>query len=463
MPGFHDLLKHGAKASGNGLLTQAAANTGAGWFTLTTGAWPSVHGSTNNTFHVNGQFRQLDVGVGALPNGAAVLQAETLAQAAERGGKKVAQIEWAGGRSGTITGPTLDFRSFLSGRGVATNYISPLDLAPFVTAFGLQFDHPAGFAEAGAVPRGGAGAGHRVDQRAPVLQPGPADAAPGARLRRRQVRAERLLYYDKNDRRTRYDRVLFSTTKDGADAVADLKQGEWADVKVTIQGGSLNGLTGGFLLKVEKLTSDLSQVRLFHTSVTRAIASLADVAGRARVRRRLRRVRRPALPVVAGRRLRRPRGRHRQRGDLRRAGALLGEAVPADHPLRPQDVQAGSRPRRLSGHRRVPASVPRAGHEDPAQRRPQPVVRRRPGQRHAQPSREATRGVHPPRLQGVRRHDAARSGPPREEGPDDVRVVRPRLRPAVPGDQHEQGARRPRSAVPAADVELPPGDRRDDR
>ena len=54
-PGFRELLRHGTKASDNGLLTQAPPNTGAGWFTLNTGAWPGVHGSTNNTFHVNGQ------------------------------------------------------------------------------------------------------------------------------------------------------------------------------------------------------------------------------------------------------------------------------------------------------------------------------------------------------------------------------------------------------------------------
>src|SRR5262249_1185132 len=51
VPGFRDMLKHGAFASDHGLLTQAPPNTGAGWFTLTTGAWPGVHGSTNNTFH----------------------------------------------------------------------------------------------------------------------------------------------------------------------------------------------------------------------------------------------------------------------------------------------------------------------------------------------------------------------------------------------------------------------------
>ena len=38
-------------------------------------------------------------------------------------------------------------------------------------------------------------------------------------------------------------------------------------------GSALNGKTGAFLVKVERLAPDLSQVRLFHTSVTRANAT----------------------------------------------------------------------------------------------------------------------------------------------------------------------------------------------
>src|SRR5262245_63651674 len=106
MPTMADFLKKGAKASGNGLLTQAPPNTGAGWYSLATGAWPGVHGSTNNTFHINGAPFAFGTGFSA----GNALQAETLAQAAERAGKKVAQIEWVGGRVGAISGPTLDFR-----------------------------------------------------------------------------------------------------------------------------------------------------------------------------------------------------------------------------------------------------------------------------------------------------------------------------------------------------------------
>ena len=78
-----------------------------------------------------------------------------------------------------------------------------------------------------------------------------------------------------------YDTVLLSTTKDGNDKVAQLKAGAWADVKVKIVGGASEGLTAGFLVKVETLAKDLSQVRLYHTSVTRANATWRDrtVAG----------------------------------------------------------------------------------------------------------------------------------------------------------------------------------------
>ena len=273
VPGFRSMLRHGARASGNGLLTQSPPNTGAGWFTLATGAWPAVHGSTNNTFHINGQafFGNPPPRTAAFDPG--VLQAETLAQAAERGGKKVAQIEWAGGRSGAIDGPTIDFRQFVSGRGVATNYIADTDLANFVQSFGLQFDHPTGFA-------GQPGFAQAAPSPATGWTNVPRSYSPPQEMRLRvldfgvdKYGLNAYIYDSRNDGRTRYDRVLFSPTKDGDDAVGDLREGEWADVKVTIQGGALNGKTGAMLVKVERLASDLSQVRLFHTSVTRANAT----------------------------------------------------------------------------------------------------------------------------------------------------------------------------------------------
>ena len=270
-----DFLKKGASATGGGLLTQAPPNTGAGWYTLATGAWPGVHGSTNNTFHINGQPFGNSTSSFA-PN---VLQVESIAQSAERDGLKVAQVEWAGGRNASIQGPTIDFRSFLSGRGVATNFIGAagdvlFDDAAFISAFGLQFDHPAGFA--GQAPFPGA---------APVPATGwtgdlPDTFSPAQEMRLRvldfgvdKYGLNAWIFDSTDDSTTNYDKVLFSKTKSAADSVGILAKGEWADVKVTIQGGALNGLTAGFLVKVEELTGDLSRVRLFHTSVSRATAT----------------------------------------------------------------------------------------------------------------------------------------------------------------------------------------------
>ncbi len=269
MPTIAKFLKSGAKAGGEGLLTQAPPNTGAGWYSLATGAWPGVHGSTNNTFHINGA----PFGNRTASFDSGVLQAETLAQSAERGGKKVAQIEWAGGRIGAINGPTVDFQSFFSGRGVATNYISADDNAAFVASFGLQFDHPAGFA--GQAPFPGA---QPVDATGWSGTPQSFSPAKEMRLRVLDFGVDKYglnayIYDSTNNGKVDYDKVLFSPSKSGADAVANLPKGVFGDVKVKISGGSLDGMTAGMLVKVEELTGNLSKVRLFHTSVSRAIAS----------------------------------------------------------------------------------------------------------------------------------------------------------------------------------------------
>ncbi|GAP12529.1 5'-nucleotidase/2',3'-cyclic phosphodiesterase [Longilinea arvoryzae] len=269
LPNFADLIQTGAIAGDNGLLTQAPANTGAGWYSLATGAWSGVTGSTNNTFAINGasfssRTASFDKGV---------VQAESLAQAAERGGKKVAQIEWSGGAEMNIQGPSVDYRSFLSGRGVATNYISPTDSAAFVASFGLQFDHPAGFAGqapyAAAAPTNAVGWSHVPTSYSPAKE---------MHLRVLDFGTDKYglnayIFDATNDATVNYDTVLFAFGKNGAEAVATLHKGQWGDVKVKIVGGSMAGLTAGMLIKVEEMTPDLSMVRLFHTSVTRAIAS----------------------------------------------------------------------------------------------------------------------------------------------------------------------------------------------
>ena len=169
-----------------------------------------------------------------------VLQAETIAQSAERGGLKVAQVEWAGGRNATINGPTIDFQSFFSGRGVATNFIGTagdalFDDAPFITASASSSTIRPGYAGTGAVP------GRRPIVRRPA---GPASRRRSARPRRcasasstaatDKYGLNAYIFDSTNDGTINYDKVLFSRTKSAARRVGTLRKGEWADVKVKI-------------------------------------------------------------------------------------------------------------------------------------------------------------------------------------------------------------------------------------
>ncbi len=275
LPTMGSLLRRGVSAAGNGLLTEAPPNTGAGWYSLATGAWPAITGSTNNTFHINGK----PFATSTSSFSAGIPQAESLAQAAERAGKKVAEVEFSGAAEMNINGPTVDYRRFFSGRGVATNYISPSDDPAFTASFGLQFDHPAGFGTIAAFP----GA-------APVDATGwtnvPPSYSPAKEMRLRVIDfgtdkygLNAYIFDSTNDGKTNYNRVLLSKTKDGAANVGILAKGQWADVKVAVVGGTLDGKTAGFLVKVEELTPDLSKIRLFHSSVERAIATWPTWAG----------------------------------------------------------------------------------------------------------------------------------------------------------------------------------------
>ena len=172
-----------------------------------------------------------DTGFGPTAFDPNVLQAESIAQSAERGGLKVAQVEWAGGRNATIQGPTIDFQSFFSGRGVATNFIGKagdvlFDDAPFIAAFGLQFDHPTGYA--GQAPFPGA---------APTPATGwtgalPATFSPAMEMRLRvldfgvdKYGLNAWIFDSTNDGTTNYDKVLFSRTKSAADTRRHPPQG----------------------------------------------------------------------------------------------------------------------------------------------------------------------------------------------------------------------------------------------
>src|SRR6266508_1033184 len=124
MPTYAGLMQEGVKGA-SGMLQAFPPNTGVGWYTMATGTWSSEHGSTNNTFHRTGDAFSNRTSF----SGAGILQADTIANAAERAGKKVAQIDWVGGAAANIDGPTVDFTNFFSNRGVLVGAAVPVQQA----------------------------------------------------------------------------------------------------------------------------------------------------------------------------------------------------------------------------------------------------------------------------------------------------------------------------------------------
>ena len=245
-----------------------------------------------------------------------VLQVETIAQSAERGGLKVAQVEWAGGRNATIQGPTIDFQTFFSGRGVATNFIGSRRAA--VRRRGVHRGVRPAVRPPGRLRRPGRLPGRRADGRHRLDRTSRRSYSPAKEMRLRvldfgvdKYGLNAYIYDSTNDGRPTTTASCSRRTKGGADAVGDLAEGEWADVKVKIHGGALDGKTAGMLVKVEELTE---------RPVARApVPHLGDPSDRHAGRRgraspasrRLRRVPRPEVPDLDGGRLRHPRGGRR--------------------------------------------------------------------------------------------------------------------------------------------------------
>ena len=265
MPTYAALMASGVKGV-NGMVQAFPPNTGVGWYTIATGTYPSEHGSTNNTF-----FRTGDAFTARTSfSGAGVLQADTIANAAERAGKKVAQIDWVGGRSANIDGPTVDFATFFSTRGVLAAPLNTDEQAG-AASFGISYQI-ASFADASGwtnVPAG--------DPAAPAKQSVLTVATSFAA--QNPTRTYDVYVYDSDvDGTVGYDTLVLVKTgsKDGSQAAASLGQGDWKEVKLTGADGLIGaraGQTAGFYTKLITLAPDLSSFKLYFTSVERVIAS----------------------------------------------------------------------------------------------------------------------------------------------------------------------------------------------
>ncbi len=276
MPTMKELIAEGVKGD-NGLLQGFPPNTGVGWSTLATGTWPGEHGSTNNTFHRIGEstfnnrtsFAQADL-----------LQADTIAQAAERAGKKVAAVEWVAARGYTpaLAGPVIDFRNFFSTRGVLTYPLIPGEQSGAAT-FGVSYQ-VAAFAPATGWTNAPAG-----DPAAPPQETVLTVATTFAAQNPTRIYD---VYIDDSvvNGVAAYDRVILvrsGLAKDAAAAnrAADLSEGEWMDIRLVGADGLIGaraGQTAGFyakLIDVAGGAGGISSFKLYFTSVSRAIANCA--------------------------------------------------------------------------------------------------------------------------------------------------------------------------------------------
>jgi 2',3'-cyclic-nucleotide 2'-phosphodiesterase (5'-nucleotidase family)/predicted AlkP superfamily phosphohydrolase/phosphomutase len=264
MPTYSELMATGVKGT-NGLKQAFPPNTGVGWHTLATGAWPASHGSMNNTY-----FR---VGEGNFNNRTsfatdAVLQADHIAQATERAGKKVVAVEWVAARnlSPQLQGPVVDFRTFFSNRGILLNY----DLAgqpAGANAFGVSYqrvdlDPASGWTN---VP-----ASH-----SPAMQEQLKITNTAFPATDNVDRFYDLYIYDStNDSTMNYDSVLVVPSTAGKNGIAGttMEQGDWKEFKVGLT-GARTGQTAGFYAKAIEIAPDLSKFRVYFTSIARVNAT----------------------------------------------------------------------------------------------------------------------------------------------------------------------------------------------
>jgi 2',3'-cyclic-nucleotide 2'-phosphodiesterase (5'-nucleotidase family) len=279
MPTYKKLMKDGATGD-NGMLQSFPPNTGVGWYTMATGTYPSEHGSTNNTFFRTGDTFSNRTSF----SGAGVLQADTIANAAERAGKKVAQIDWVGGIPAGIAGPTVDFATFYSNRGVLVGAANSVEQAGAAT-FGVNYEVGAVVAASGwtGVPTGDPAAPPKEARWAIPTSVFGCNVATPPSTCTNVNRTYNVYFYDSViGGSASYDHVIVSPVgKTAATPSIDLKIGDFKAIRLTGTNGLLASRanqTVGHYVKLISLAPNASQFKLYATSLARAAATCHTAA-----------------------------------------------------------------------------------------------------------------------------------------------------------------------------------------
>ena len=383
-------------------------NTGIGWATITTGTWPGEHGSTNNTFLRTGEADFANRTSAYEPG---ILQADTIAQAAERAGKTVVAVEWVGSSSydPALQGPVVDFRT-----------ISPTPASWPTTTWNGSRRGPS-FRR--RLPAGRPAAGRGLEQRPRVVQPGhdPATAdrqrphrgreQPRPRLRSLHLRLDRRRHRQLRPRpgraRTRWSEDA-TPLAEGTGPGRRHRRRRCRRRRVGGHQGHAGRRTGGtdrrLLPEGDRDRADLSQFRVYYTSIARADASYngcthaADCAGPLGFAETLAN----DFPI----RHRRPTSRHSKPGSsTRRPTSSRGSEVEG-RPLGLSPLhRRGPRRRARSASPRRRPTTDEFSHQflglisqTDLDGTPQPVLRRPRRRRHEGRPRRRPRGLHPLRL-----------------------------------------------------------------
>src|SRR4051812_13105766 len=268
MPTYKDLMKDGAVGK-NGMVQAFPPNTGVGWYTMATGTYPSEHGSTNNTYFRAGDAFSNRTSFSA----AGTMQADTIANAAERAGKKVASVDWVGGAAAGIARPGVDFSTFFSNRGVLVGVDNATEHAGSAF-FGVDYE-VAAIANASGwtnVPAGDPAATPK--QTTWVIRSTFAAQNPN--------RSYNVYFYDsQTGGGVKYDHAIVSPVgKTGSAPSVNLKVGDFLPVKLMGADGLIGarlGQTVGHYVKLISLSPNLSDFKLYDTSLARAIATCGAV------------------------------------------------------------------------------------------------------------------------------------------------------------------------------------------
>ena len=401
LPEMDDLMDDGLKGK-NGLLQAFPPNTGVGWASLATGAWPSSHGSTNNTFHRTGETNFNNSTSFALTG---VLQADTIAQAAERAGKKVVAMEWVAARGYTpaLQGPVVDFRSFFGGRGVTLNFDIPGQTSG---AFGVQYQQR----------RSPNATGWTNVPRRSALRSRPRSRRTTARSRATAYLGRVRLRLDERQHRqlrpcARRERVQHEERRaiGGRDARRGRLGGRQGDTRCR----PLAGQDGRLLHEADR---------------PRRRRRLGDVppllhVGAARERERTTRTARPARTAIRGRRSTSEFPTSTAADFAPLEAGIVDEDTYIEQGLMWKDAHweyleyiindPGREARPAHGrqpdHGRVPAPVHGAHHAEGHRRETEPVLRRPHERRHPRRAHRDPRGLHPIGVPGGGQHARARA------------------------------------------------------